>query len=74
MVGLADGTGCAEDPNGLPLPELLRLFERGEPLAAIDGSALSGSGVLTLADTPTGAAKRNNMHNHGACPRSNSGP
>ena len=64
VVGMADGTGCAEDPNGLPLTELLRLFKRGDPLAAIDGGAMSPSGVITLADTPTGAAKRNTMYNH----------
>ena len=63
VVGMADGTGCAEDPNGLPLTELLRLFERGDPLGKIDKSQLSGTGVLTLADTPAGAALRNGMHN-----------
>lgn len=27
VVGMADGSGCAEDPAGLPMPELLRLFK-----------------------------------------------
>jgi glutamate dehydrogenase len=63
VVGMADGTGCAEDPNGLPMGELLRLFERGEPLSALNRETMGHTGVLTLADTPTGAAWRNSMHN-----------
>jgi glutamate dehydrogenase len=34
-AGMADGFACAEDPAGLPMPELMRLFEaqpaRSEP-------------------------------------------
>jgi len=63
IVGMADGTGCAEDPAGLPMAELLRLFAAGLPLAALDRSALSPSAQLVLADTPAGAARRNSMHN-----------
>jgi len=63
VVGMADGTGCAEDPNGLPMAELLTLFERGEGLASLNPSSLSPTAELTLADTPAGAARRNTMHN-----------
>ena len=63
VVGMADGTGCAEDPEGLPMPELLRLFELGLPIGSIDTSTLSSTAELTLADTPAGAARRNTMHN-----------
>ena len=33
VVGMADGSGCAEDPEGLPMGELLRLFDRALPLS-----------------------------------------
>merc|ERR1719331_1152405 len=49
VVGMADGTGCAEDPNGLPMDELLRLFESGLPLGSINPSKLASSAELTLA-------------------------
>jgi len=63
VVGLADGSACAEDPAGLPMGELLRLFDSSLPLSALDASTLSGSGLLTLADSPAGIAARNTMHN-----------
>ena len=63
VVGLADGTASAEDPSGLPMRELLRLFEGALPLAELDPSQLGASGTLTLADTPAGIAARNTMHN-----------
>ena len=33
VVGVADGFGAAEDPNGLDMEELLRLFENGLSMA-----------------------------------------
>eukprot|EP00928_Gymnodinium_smaydae_P020417 TRINITY_DN17892_c0_g2_i1.p1 TRINITY_DN17892_c0_g2~~TRINITY_DN17892_c0_g2_i1.p1 ORF type:complete len:1064 (+),score=233.87 TRINITY_DN17892_c0_g2_i1:397-3192(+) len=63
IVGVADGSGCAEDPNGLPQDELLRLFEAGFPIAELKESSLSESGVLHRADTEEGARQRNSMHN-----------
>jgi glutamate dehydrogenase len=63
VVGLADGTGCAEDPEGLPMEELLRLFREALPLAEINPHLLGPKGKLTLADTPEGIATRNTMHN-----------
>ena len=39
VVGMADGSGCAEDPQGLPMAELLRLFDAGLPRRASDGGA-----------------------------------
>jgi len=63
VVGMADGTASAEDPLGLPMAELLRLFQHSLPLGALDTSTLSSSGVLTLADTPAGIASRNTLHN-----------
>mmetsp|Transcript_39648 Transcript_39648/g.73037 ORF Transcript_39648/g.73037 Transcript_39648/m.73037 type:complete len:1251 (+) Transcript_39648:78-3830(+) len=41
VVGLADATGCAEDPNGLDPAELMRLVVNELPIAAFDRSKLS---------------------------------
>jgi len=63
VVGMADGSGCAEDTDGLPMLDLLRLFEQGLPLAHLRTDLLGPRGKLTLADTPEGAALRNTLHN-----------
>lgn len=49
---MSDGSGSAEDPNGLPMPELLRLFRAGLPLANMRTAELSPTGIMTTADTP----------------------
>lgn len=41
-MGLADATGSAEDPSGLDIQELLRLFHGALPIASFDPSKLSG--------------------------------
>lgn len=33
IVGVADGTGSAEDPDGLSHEELLRLFHESKPIS-----------------------------------------
>jgi len=63
VVGLADGTASAEDPDGLPMDELLRLFHSSLPLSALDPAKLGTNGLLALTDTPAGVAARNTMHN-----------
>ena len=63
VVGMADGSGCAEDPQGLPMAELLRLFELGLPLRDLKLETLGPQGVFHCAETADGAAKRNSMHN-----------
>jgi len=63
VVGLADGTASAEDPDGLPIDELLRLFEGSLPLSELDAGSLGANGVLMLADSPAGVIARNTMHN-----------
>jgi glutamate dehydrogenase len=62
IVGIADGSGYAEDPQGLHMPELLRLVEASVPIAAFDPSLLSVEGVLTPADTLQRSKLRNSMH------------
>lgn len=62
IVGVADGSGCAEDPNGLPHDELMRLFHCALPIADIDASKLSHEGVLHRVGTEEGVRMRNSMH------------
>jgi glutamate dehydrogenase len=63
IVGVADGFGCAEDPDGLPSAELLRLFHAGLPITHLDVSKLGGKGLLYHANNEEGAKMRNTMHN-----------
>lgn len=63
VVGICDGTATAEDPDGIPMDELLRLVEGSLPLDRLDASRLGPRGAHILADTPAGARARNTMHN-----------
>merc|ERR1719422_2384245 len=62
-VGIADGSGCVEDPAGLSHLELMRLFKSGLPICDIDPKSLSPQGVIHSATTAEGAKMRNTMHN-----------
>jgi len=61
VVGVADGSGVAEDPAGLDRDELMRLVEAGDPIACYAGSFGPG-GSLRAADDAEGAALRDTMH------------
>lgn len=63
IVGVADHSGCAEDPDGLDHSELLRLVHNNLCIAHFDSSKLSGEGVVHQADNDAGIKARNNMHN-----------
>jgi len=63
IVGVADGSGSGEDPDGLDHGELLRLFREGQPIAAFDRSRLGGRGRVTGVDQPEGERLRNTLHN-----------
>lgn len=63
IVGIADHSGCAEDPDGLNHDELLRLFHETLCISNFDQSKLSPSGVLHTVDTEEGVKARNTMHN-----------
>ena len=63
VVGIADGTGCVEDPEGIEWSELLRLFHQALPLSDIDRSKLKGSATVYKVDTQEGETMRNTMHN-----------
>jgi len=62
-VGIADGSGCVEDPAGMSHSELMRLFEAALPICDIDPKSLSKLGVMYKASSEEGAKMRNTMHN-----------
>jgi glutamate dehydrogenase len=63
IVGVADGSGCGEDPDGLDHAELLRLFHDGLPIARFNPARLGPKGRITPVEAPEGAQLRNTMHN-----------
>ena len=67
IVAIADGTGCAEDPAGLDMAELIRLFQEEKPISHFAPAKLGAAGVLHDAGTADGARARNTMHNRVQC-------
>lgn len=63
IVGIADHSGCAEDPEGLNHAELLRLVDEDLNISHFDPSKLGSQGELHLVDTEEGVIARNTMHN-----------
>jgi glutamate dehydrogenase len=63
VVGVADGSGCAEDPAGLSHSELMRLFDLALPIGEMDSSTLSSGGSMHLANNEKGIRMRNSMVN-----------
>jgi glutamate dehydrogenase len=63
IVGVCDGSGAAEDAEGLDMDELLRLFQEVEPIASFNTSKLSSVGTVYDISTPEGVKLRNDMHN-----------
>jgi glutamate dehydrogenase len=63
IVGIADHSGCAEDPDGLNHDELLRLVSSALCISYFDATKLGPSGKLHTTDTPEGTKARNTMHN-----------
>jgi len=63
VVGIADHSGCAEDPEGLNWAELLRLVDEELCISHFDKTKLSPSGNVYLTDSDEGVKKRNTMHN-----------
>lgn len=63
ILGIADGSGVGEDPNGLDHAELLRLFKAELPIAQFNKSKLSPKGRIVGVDEPDGQQLRNTMHN-----------
>lgn len=63
IVGISDGSGALEDPNGIDHEELLRLVRASEPVGAFDPARLSPKGRLTRVEAPDGVRMRNTLHN-----------
>ncbi|KAE8907792.1 hypothetical protein PF003_g8239 [Phytophthora fragariae] len=64
VVGICDGTGVVEDPQGLDMGELLRLVDESLPLSSFDASKISAAtGVKHDINTAEGIRARNSMHN-----------
>jgi len=63
IVGVADGSGIGEDPNGLDHAELDRLFIAGLPISHFNPKLVSAQGRVVKADTAEGIRLRNTMHN-----------
>ena len=62
IIGIADHSGCVEDPDGLDHEELLRLFHASLCISHFDVSKLAPQGVMHTVDTPEGVKARNSMH------------
>jgi glutamate dehydrogenase len=63
IVGIADHSGCAEDPDGLNHEELLKLFREGDSISNFESSKLGNDGIVHLVDSEEGVKARNTMHN-----------
>ncbi|RYG70422.1 hypothetical protein EON64_00215 [archaeon] len=62
IVAVADGFGCAEDPQGLDRDELLRLFHEALPISHFSTAKLSKEGVCLPTTSEEGLKLRNTMH------------
>lgn len=63
ILGIADGSGCAEDPAGLDMDELVPLVRAGQPIAAFSPNRLGPNGRVVSIDDPDGMQLRNSLHN-----------
>ncbi|CAH0517460.1 unnamed protein product [Peronospora belbahrii] len=63
IVGICDGTGVVEDPQGLDMGELLRLVNESLPLSSFDELKVADTGVKYDINTAEGIRARNSMHN-----------
>ena len=67
ILGVADGSGCGEDPDGLNHKELLRLFGEALPIANFNKSKLGPNGKVVSIEDPDGVHLRNTMHDRIEC-------
>jgi len=63
IVGIADGSGCGEDPDGLDLDELMRLVSHSLPMAQFNRARLGVRGRIATLDEPDGVPLRRSLHN-----------
>ncbi|MCP4759151.1 MAG: hypothetical protein GY894_09960 [Planctomycetes bacterium] len=62
IVGIADGSGSAEDPEGLNHKELLRLVDAELPIVEFDRSKLGADGRVANLEEADGVRLRNTLH------------
>lgn len=62
IVGIADGSGCAEDPEGLDHTELMRLVDAEAAIADFNLKRLSTAGGVWKIDDADGVRRRNTLH------------
>lgn len=62
IVGIADGSGTAEDPDGLDHAELIRLVKESAPISEFAADKLGPNGVITNVESPEGIHARNTLH------------
>ncbi|HIO52243.1 MAG TPA: amino acid dehydrogenase, partial [Phycisphaerales bacterium] len=67
IVGIADGSGTGEDPEGLLPEELLRLFQEGLSIASFDQLKLGSQGSISSIEDKEGVQLRNTLHNRIEC-------
>ena len=63
ILGIADGSGTLEDPDGIHMSELVRLAELGLGVSHFKKECLGQRGSLQLTDSPEGLVSRNTLHN-----------
>jgi len=61
ILAVADGTGVAEDTQGLDANELLRLVDASLPIVSFNTKRLSASGVCLPVSSDEGLTRRNSM-------------
>ncbi len=62
ILGIADGSGCVEDPDGLDHAELLRLVDEELPVGHFNTERLGPNGRLLGIDQAGGIQARNSLH------------
>jgi glutamate dehydrogenase len=62
IVAISDGSGCAEDPDGLDSDELKRLVQGCLPISRFDVTRLGARGRIVEIDQPGGIHLRNTLH------------
>lgn len=63
ILGIADGSGAVEDPDGLAPDALLAMVAASSPIAAFPPDRLGPRGRLVRVDEPDGARMRDSLHN-----------
>lgn len=63
VIGIADGSGIGEDPDGLDHQELIRLVKAELPISFFDKAKLGPRGRIVTIQETHGVQLRNTLHN-----------